>query len=70
MTDINFKNELSTISDDELFLKSTELLYFAYRDFIAWPDEGVTKIWDLAALIIRVLFFVSQNPGYDRSRTT
>ncbi|MDA9552958.1 MarR family transcriptional regulator [Emcibacteraceae bacterium] len=62
MTDINFKNELSTISDDELFLKSTKLLYFAYRDFIAWPDEVLQK-YGFGRAHHRVLFFVSQNPG-------
>lgn len=62
MADINFKKELSTISDDELFLKSTEFLYFAYRDFIAWPDEVLQK-YGFGRAHHRVLFFVSQNPG-------
>jgi hypothetical protein len=62
MADINFKNELKTINDDDLFLKSTELLYFAYRDFIAWPDEVLEK-YGFGRAHHRILFFVSQNPG-------
>jgi DNA-binding MarR family transcriptional regulator len=62
MTDINFKNELSTITDDDLFVRSTELLYFAYRDFIAWPDEFLQK-YGFGRAHHRVIFFVSQNPG-------
>ena len=62
MTDINFKNELSTITDDDLFVRSTELLYFAYRDFIAWPDEFLQK-YGFGRAHHRVIFFISQNPG-------
>lgn len=62
MADINYKNELSNISDDDLFVRSTELLYFAYRDFIAWPDEFLQK-YGFGRAHHRVLFFVSQNPG-------
>lgn len=63
MADINFKNlDLQEIDDDELFLKSTELLYFAYRDYIAWPDAELQK-YDFGRAHHRVLFFVSQSPG-------
>ena len=62
MTDINFKNELSDITDEDLFVKSTELLYFAYRDFIAWPAEVLQK-YGFGRAHHRILFFVSQNPG-------
>ena len=60
MTDINF--DIENINDEELFLKSTELLYFAYRDFIAWPDEVLEK-YSFGRAHHRVIFFVSQNPG-------
>lgn len=62
MTDINFKNELNSIDDEDLFLKSTELLYFAYRDFIAWPDE-VLEQYGFGRAHHRIIFFVSQNTG-------
>ena len=58
MTDINIKN----IDDEQLFLKSTELLYFAYRDYIAWPDE-VLQNYGFGRAHHRVLFFVNQTPG-------
>lgn len=60
MADIKF--DLNTIDDEQLFLKSTELLYFAYRDFIAWPDEVLEK-YGFGRAHHRVIFFVSQNPG-------
>ncbi|MDG1707842.1 MAG: MarR family transcriptional regulator [Emcibacteraceae bacterium] len=62
MADINFKNELNSRDDEEQFLKSTELLYFAYRDFIAWPDEVLEK-YGFGRAHHRIIFFVSQNPG-------
>jgi DNA-binding MarR family transcriptional regulator len=62
MADINFKNELKIHDEEELFLKSTELLYFAYRDFIAWPDEVLEK-YGFGRAHHRIIFFVSQNPG-------
>lgn len=60
MADINFK--FDKLTDDELFLKSTELLYFAYRDYIAWPDEVLQK-YGFGRAHHRIIFFVSQNPG-------
>lgn len=60
MTDINI--DLNTLDDEQLFLKSTELLYFAYRDFITWPDEVLEK-YGFGRAHHRVMFFVSQNPG-------
>ena len=62
MTDINFKEVLENIDDEALFLKSTELLYFAYRDFIAWPDEILQK-YGFGRAHHRIIFFVNQNPG-------
>lgn len=58
MADINLKD----ISDEQLFLKSTELLYFAYRDYIAWPDDMLQN-YGFGRAHHRVLFFVSQNPS-------
>jgi len=55
MTDIK-------LDEQELFLKSTELLYFAYRDFIAWPDD-ILQNYGFGRAHHRVLFFVSQNPS-------
>tara|TARA_R110002096_G_scaffold416576_2_gene619493 strand:+ start:343603 stop:344106 length:504 start_codon:yes stop_codon:yes gene_type:complete len=60
MADIFF--DISKLDDEELFLKSTELLYFAYRDYIAWPDEVLEK-YSFGRAHHRVIFFVSQNPG-------
>ncbi|MDG1438958.1 MAG: MarR family transcriptional regulator [Emcibacteraceae bacterium] len=62
MTDIIFKNEVNSRNDEERFIKSTELLYFAYRDFIAWPDEVLEK-YGFGRAHHRIIFFVSQNPG-------
>ena len=63
MADINFKNDiLPNLDDEELFLKSTELLYFAYRDFTSWPDEVLVQ-YGFGRAHHRVLFFVNQNPG-------
>ncbi len=60
MTDIFFDNH--NLNDEKVFLKSTELLYFAYRDYIAWPDE-VLKKYNFGRAHHRVIFFVNQNPG-------
>lgn len=63
MADLILSNlKLQNIDNEELFLKSTELLYFAYRDYIAWPDAELQK-YDFGRAHHRVLFFVSQNPG-------
>ncbi|MBT5072372.1 MAG: MarR family transcriptional regulator [Kordiimonadaceae bacterium] len=62
MADINLNNKLNKSDDQELFLKSTELLYFAYRDFIAWPDD-ILQTYGFGRAHHRVLFFVSQNPS-------
>ena len=50
------------MSEEQLFVKSTELLYFAYRDFIAWPDD-VLQTYGFGRAHHRILFFISQNPG-------
>ena len=63
MTDPLFNNtKLDDLDDKELFLKSTELLYFAYRDYIAWPDDRLQE-HGFGRAHHRVLFFVNQNPG-------
>ncbi len=63
MADINLKEiKFDELDKEELFLKSAELLYFAYRDFIAWPDSELQK-YGFGRAHHRVLFFVGQNPG-------
>ncbi len=63
MADIYFPDiDLSKIDEEQLTIKTTELLYFAYRDFIAWPDD-VLQTYGFGRAHHRVLFFVSQNPG-------
>ncbi|MCP5381764.1 MAG: MarR family transcriptional regulator [Kordiimonadaceae bacterium] len=63
MADIFLKDyDIKSLDDEQLFLKSTELLYFAYRDFIAWPDAVLQK-YGFGRAHHRVLFFVNQNPG-------
>ncbi len=63
MTDPFFINmKLDDLDEEELFLKSTELLYFAYRDYIAWPDAELQK-YGFGRAHHRVLFFVRQNPS-------
>ena len=54
--------DLTTIGDEQLFIKSTELLYFAYRDFIARPD-GMLQTYGFGRAHHRILFFVGQYPG-------
>lgn len=62
MADINL-NKISKKQDDQdLFLRSTELLYFAYRDYIAWPDD-ILQNYGFGRAHHRILFFVSQNPS-------
>ena len=60
MTDIYFDKQIK--DNEKLFLKSTELLYFAYRDYIAWPDV-VLKKYSFGRAHHRIIFFVNQNPG-------
>jgi len=43
-------------------LKGLELLYFGYRDFIAWPDEKLEK-YGLGRAHHRILHFVWRHPG-------
>ena len=63
MADIFLKDyDLKSLDDEQLFLKSAELLYFAYRDFIAWPDAVLQK-YGFGRAHHRVLFFVNQNPS-------
>jgi DNA-binding MarR family transcriptional regulator len=58
MADINFNK----LNDEQIFHKSTELLYFAYRDFISWPDD-VLETYGFGRAHHRILYFVSTNPG-------
>jgi len=60
MTDIFFDAEKH--SDHQKFLKGMELLYFAYRDFISWPDD-VLQTYGFGRAHHRVLHFVGRNPG-------
>ncbi len=60
MADIFF--DLEKHSDHQKFLKGMELLYFAYRDFISWPDD-VLQTYGFGRAHHRVLHFVGRNPG-------
>ena len=60
MTDIFF--DLEKHSDHQKFLKGMELLYFAYRDFISWPDD-VLQTYGFGRAHHRILHFVGRNPG-------
>ena len=60
MTDIYF--DVKKHSDHQKFLKGMELLYFAYRDFISWPDDQLNEI-GFGRAHHRVLHFVERNPG-------
>ncbi len=60
MTDIFF--DVEKHSDHQKFLKGMELLYFAYRDFISWPDD-VLQTLGFGRAHHRVLHFVGRNPG-------
>lgn len=61
MTDIYF--DIKKHSDHQKFLKGMELLYFAYRDFISWPDNQLQEI-GFGRAHHRVLHFVDRNPGF------
>ncbi|PCI47618.1 MAG: MarR family transcriptional regulator [Alphaproteobacteria bacterium] len=60
MADIFF--DVKKHSDHQKFLKGMELLYFAYRDFISWPDD-VLHTLGFGRAHHRVLHFVGRNPG-------
>ncbi|MCK5423880.1 MAG: MarR family transcriptional regulator [Emcibacter sp.] len=60
MADIFF--DVKKHSDHQKFLKGMELLYFAYRDFISWPDD-VLQTLGFGRAHHRVLHFVGRNPG-------
>ncbi len=60
MTDIFFNVKKHT--DHEKFLKGMELLYFAYRDFISWPDD-MLQTQGFGRAHHRVLHFVGRNGG-------
>ncbi|WP_321392934.1 MarR family transcriptional regulator [Emcibacter sp.] len=50
------------MDEDDIFLKGMELLYFAYRDFISWPDD-VLQQYGMGRAHHRILHFVNRNPG-------
>ena len=56
------KNAPDKMREDDIFLKGMELLYFAYRDFISWPDD-VLQQYGMGRAHHRILHFVSRNPG-------
>lgn len=58
MADINFNK----LNDEQVFHKSTELLYFAYRDYISWPDD-LLQTYGFGRAHHRILYFVSRRPG-------
>ena len=60
MTDIFF--DVKKHSDHQKFIKGMELLYFAYRDFISWPDD-VLHTLGFGRAHHRILHFVGRNPG-------
>ncbi len=60
MTDIFIDAKNHT--DHQKFLKGMELLYFAYRDFISWPDD-VLHALGFGRAHHRILHFVGRNPG-------
>ncbi len=69
MTDLNFKNDISAGTEagnggDEKaqLYEATELLFFAYRDFISEPDEILAE-FDFGRAHHRVIHFISRNPG-------
>lgn len=61
MTDIKSGAPSLFLREEEL-RKGIELLYFAYRDFIAEPD-GLLEEYGLGRAHHRVLHFVSRRPG-------
>ena len=48
--------------DDARLVAMVELLFFAYRDFVAGPDEILAEL-GFGRAHHRVLHFVNQNPG-------
>lgn len=60
MADVFF--DVKKHSDHQKFLKGMELLYFAYRDFISWPDDVLHGL-GFGRAHHRVLHFVGRNPG-------
>ena len=49
-------------ADDQRLVALVELLFFAYRDFVAEPDEILAKL-GFGRAHHRVLHFVNRNPG-------
>lgn len=60
MADVFF--DMEKHSDHQKFLKGMELLYFAYRDFISWPDDLLHAL-GFGRAHHRILHFVARNPG-------
>ncbi|RMF10696.1 MAG: MarR family transcriptional regulator [Alphaproteobacteria bacterium] len=61
MADIKPSTPSLFLREEEL-RKGTELLYFAYRDFIAEPDDALRK-YGFGRAHHRVLHFVARRPG-------
>ncbi|MEP3247320.1 MAG: MarR family transcriptional regulator [Sneathiella sp.] len=61
MTDVKSGTNPLFLREEEL-RQCVELLFFAYRDFTAGPDE-ILKDYDFGRAHHRVLHFVGRNPG-------
>ncbi len=69
MTDLNLENDISSgpcsgenDAEEAQLYEATELLFFAYRDFISEPDEILAE-FDFGRAHHRVIHFISRNPG-------
>lgn len=67
MADLNLKNNAPKPSglereDDESLRQAIEMLFFAYRDFTAGPDE-ILKEYGFGRAHHRALYFVGRHPN-------
>jgi DNA-binding MarR family transcriptional regulator len=62
MADINFNTPKVSTLDDADAMALIELLFFAYRDFVADADHLLAEL-DFGRAHHRVLHFVGRNPG-------
>ena len=71
MTDVNATapaaappatGDRATLPDEARLVAMVELLFFAYRDFVAGPDAVLAEL-DFGRAHHRVLHFVNRNPG-------
>ena len=60
MTDIKRRSEPPSVSEDEI-REGVELLFFAYRDFVAGPD-AVLACYGFGRAHHRVIHFVGRHP--------